>query len=142
MGNTLPKTTWWPCLACLLWRVGPFWGSMDLQKFWSKLFDHRIVELIIGNKGCNCRFNVFFSVWCVIEFRHLSMHLHLAYNTLQIMRLAYQWSLDFASSLSLTPWRNWYVLVMIEHFSKWLELVPLLDLNSERASYALNKYGT
>jgi hypothetical protein len=25
---------------------------------------------------------------------------------------------------------------MIEHFSKWLELVPLLDYNSERATYA------
>jgi hypothetical protein len=31
---------------------------------------------------------------------------------------------------------NQYVLVMIEHFSKWLELVPLLDRNSEGVAYA------
>jgi hypothetical protein len=27
-------------------------------------------------------------------------------------------------------------LVMIEHFSKWLELVPLQDCNSEGTTYA------
>jgi len=35
---------------------------------------------------------------------------------------------------------------MIEHFSKWLELVPLPDHNNERAAYAildimLNEFG-
>ncbi len=55
---------------------------------------------------------------------------------LPIMGLGYWWSLDFASPLSLTPWHNQYVLVMIEHFSKWLELVPLLDCSSERTTYA------
>jgi hypothetical protein len=56
---------------------------------------------------------------------------------LPIMGLGYQWSFDFANTLNtLTPQHNRYVLVMIEHFSKWLELVPLFDRNSERATYA------
>jgi hypothetical protein len=35
----------------------------------------------IGGKGCDYNFsNLFISVWCVIEFEHLSMHLHFTYN--------------------------------------------------------------
>jgi hypothetical protein len=44
--------------------------------------------------------------------------------------------LDFSGLLSLTPQHNRYVLVMIEHFFKWLELVPLPNHNSEGATYA------
>jgi len=43
--------------------------------------------------------------------------------------------LDFAIPLNLTPQHDQYVLVMIEHFSKWLELVCLLDHSNERATY-------
>jgi hypothetical protein len=52
------------------------------------------------------------------------------------MGLGYRWNLDFVGPLNLMPQHNRYVLVMIEHFSKWLELVPLLNHNSERATYA------
>jgi hypothetical protein len=52
------------------------------------------------------------------------------------MGFGYQWSLDVANPLSLTPRHNQYVLVMIEHFSKWLELVIVPDHNSEKATYA------
>jgi len=52
------------------------------------------------------------------------------------MGLGYRWSLDFASPLSLTFQHNHYVLVRIKHFSKWLELVPLLDHISEGVAYA------
>jgi hypothetical protein len=45
---------------------------------------------------------------------------------LSIMGLGYRWSLDFAGPLPVTPRHNKYVLVMIEHFSKWIELVALL----------------
>jgi hypothetical protein len=51
------------------------------------------------------------------------------------MGLGYQWNLDFANPLNLAPRHNQYVLVIIEHFSKWLELVPLLDHNNEETSY-------
>jgi hypothetical protein len=36
----------------------------------------------------------------------------------------------------MTPRHNKYVLVMIEHFSKWIELVALLDKFSEGATYS------
>ncbi len=62
------------------------------------------------------------------------------------MGLSYQWNLDFASPLSLTPQHNQYVLVMIEHFSKWLELVPLPNYSNDGVAFAffdkmLNKFG-
>jgi hypothetical protein len=44
---------------------------------------------------------------------------------LPIMGLGYRWSLDFAGPLPMTLRHNKYVLVMIEHFSKWIELVAL-----------------
>jgi hypothetical protein len=50
------------------------------------------------------------------------------------MEFGYRWSLDFVGPLNLT-FR--YVLVMIEHFSKWLELVPLPCYNSEGTIYAV-----
>jgi hypothetical protein len=62
------------------------------------------------------------------------------------MGLGYRWSLDFINPLSLTPRHNRYVLVMIDHFSKWLELVPLSNCNNEGAAYPFldimfNKFG-
>jgi hypothetical protein len=55
---------------------------------------------------------------------------------LPIMGLGYWWSLDFAGPLLVTPRHNKYVLVMIEHFSKWIELVALPDKFSEGATFS------
>ena len=55
---------------------------------------------------------------------------------LSIMGLGYRWSLNFAGPLPITKRHNKYVLVMIEHFSKWIELVALPDKFSEGAAYA------
>jgi hypothetical protein len=52
------------------------------------------------------------------------------------MGLGYRWSLDFAEPLPVTPRYNKYVLVMIEHFSKWIVLVALPDKFSEGAAYS------
>jgi len=52
------------------------------------------------------------------------------------MGLGYHWSLDFARPLPLIVRHNKYVLVMVEHFSKWIELVPSLDKSSEGVAYA------
>jgi transposase-like protein len=41
------------------------------------------------------------------------------------MGLGYRWSLDFAGPLVVTPRGAKYVLVMVEHFSKWIEFVAL-----------------
>ncbi len=43
-------------------------------------------------------------------------------------------------------WHNKYVLVMVEHFSKWIELVPSLNKSNEGVVYAfldrvLNHFG-
>jgi hypothetical protein len=52
------------------------------------------------------------------------------------MGLGYRWSLDFAGPLPLTVRHNKYVLVMVEHFSKWTKLVPSLDKSNEGVPYA------
>jgi transposase-like protein len=52
------------------------------------------------------------------------------------MGLGYRWSLDFAGPLPLTVRHNKYVLVMVEHFSKWIELVPSPNKSSEGVAYA------
>jgi hypothetical protein len=57
---------------------------------------------------------------------------------LPIMGLGYRWSLDFAGPLPVTPRHKKYVLVMIKHFSKWIELVALLDKFSEGAAYSFS----
>jgi len=57
-------------------------------------------------------------------------------HPLPIMGLGYCWSLDFVKPLPLTIWYNRYVLVMVEHFSKWIELVLSLDKSSEGVAYA------
>jgi hypothetical protein len=41
----------------------------------------------ISGGGCNCKFILFLGVWCVIEFGHLSMDLHLTYNPYQLWGL-------------------------------------------------------
>ena len=57
-------------------------------------------------------------------------------HPLPIMGLGYRWSLDFAGPLPVTSRHNRYVLVMVEHFSKWIELVALPDKYSEGVAYA------
>ena len=52
------------------------------------------------------------------------------------MGLGYRWSLDFAGPLPMTRRQHQYVLVMVEHFSKWIELEALPDKGNEGAAYA------
>jgi hypothetical protein len=42
----------------------------------------------------------------------------------------YCWSCDLAGELPQTSRGNVYIMIMIEHFSKWVELVALLDKSS------------
>jgi hypothetical protein len=57
-----------------------------------------------------------------------------------MMGLGYCWNLDFAGPLPLRVHHNRYVLVMVEHFFKWIELVPSPDKSSVGVAYAfLNK---
>jgi hypothetical protein len=42
----------------------------------------------------------------------------------------YRWSCDLAGELPHTSRGNVYIMIMIEHFSKWVELVALPDKSS------------
>jgi hypothetical protein len=98
-----------------------------LIKSWAILGSKRLIVYSKHNinvKGCNCKFkNSFFGVWCITTCRHPSTHIHFIYHYCPSHGLV----------ISVT---NRYVFIMIEHFSKWLKLVPLLGHNSERTTYA------
>jgi hypothetical protein len=48
----------------------------------------------------------------------------------------YRWSCDLAKELPQTSRGNVYIMIMIEHFSKWVELVALPDKSSHSTSQA------
>ncbi len=72
--------------------VGPFSGFNELTGY----YNHNI-----GGMECNCKFNnLFFVVWCLIEFKHYSMHLHLiciiAYQEAKVsMEFGFCWPIEF-----------------------------------------------
>ena len=55
---------------------------------------------------------------------------------LSIMGLGYHWLLDFVGLLVVTPRGANYILVMVEHFSKWIELTALSQNSTELATTA------
>jgi len=55
---------------------------------------------------------------------------------LPIKGLGYRWSLDFVGPLVVTSGEAKFVLVMVEHFSKWIEFVALPQNSSELAAMA------
>jgi hypothetical protein len=50
--------------------------------------------------------------------------------------MLYRWSCDLVGKLPQTSRGNVYIMIMIEHFSKWVELVTLLDNSSHNTSHA------
>ena len=56
---------------------------------------------------------------------------------LPIRGIGYRWGVDFAGPLPTTKRRNKYVLVMIEHFTKWVELLALPNKTSDLTARAL-----
>lgn len=55
---------------------------------------------------------------------------------LLIIGLFFRWNLDFAQLLPITLQHNIYVSIMIEHFSKLLEVVALPEKFNIRVAYA------
>jgi hypothetical protein len=49
---------------------------------------------------------------------------------LPIQGMFYCWSCDLVGELSQTSKGNVYIMIMIEHFSKWVKLVALPDKSS------------
>jgi hypothetical protein len=48
----------------------------------------------------------------------------------------YHWSCDLVRELPQTSRGNVYIMIMIEHFSKWVELVVLLNKSSHNTNQA------
>ena len=56
---------------------------------------------------------------------------------LPVRGLGYRWEVDFAGPLHLTKAGNKWVLVCIEHFTKWVELIPLPSKSSRDSARGL-----
>ena len=56
---------------------------------------------------------------------------------LPIRGLGYKWGVDFAGPLEVTTAGNKYVMVCIEHFTKWIELIPVPSKCSKGAARGL-----
>ena len=59
-------------------------------------------------------------------------------HLLPIQGMFYCWSCNLARELPYTPRGNVYIMIMIEHFSKWIELVALPDKHSCSTSQAFH----
>ena len=46
-------------------------------------------------------------------------------HPLPIMGMFSRWSVDLAGQFPQSEFRNFYIMVMIEHFSKWVEVVAI-----------------
>ena len=65
---------------------------------------------------------------------------------LHLQGLMFRWGIDFAGPLIETKRGNKYVLVCIEHFTKWVELIPLPSKSSAHVARAfleniISRYG-
>jgi hypothetical protein len=58
----------------------------------------------------------------------------LTLSPLPIQGMFYRWSFDLTKELPQTSRGNVYIMIMIEHFSKWVELVALPDKSSYNTS--------
>ena len=56
---------------------------------------------------------------------------------LPVRGLGYRWGVDFAGPLHVTKAGNKWVMVCIEHFTKWVELIPLPSKSSRDSARGL-----
>jgi len=57
-------------------------------------------------------------------------------SPLFIQGMLYRWSCDLVGKLPQTSKGNVYIMIMIEHFSKWVELVALPNKSSHNTNQA------
>ncbi len=60
----------------------------------------------------------------------------LTLSPLPIQGMFYHWSCDLAKNLPQTFRGNVYIMIMLKHFSKWVELVMLRDKSSHSTNQA------
>jgi hypothetical protein len=58
----------------------------------------------------------------------------LMFSPLLIQGMFYRWSCDLVGKLPQTSRGNVYIMIMIEHFSKWVEFVALLNKSSHNTN--------
>jgi len=56
------------------------------------------------------------------------------FSPLPIQGMFYRWSCDLVQKIPQTSKGNVYIMIMIKHFPKWVELVALLDNSSYNTS--------
>ncbi len=112
----------WPSL---IQKVHSKLGHFGIKRIYSFLAPHyhwrgMYVQFwdFIGRCGQCDKVRIFFSS------RQLTLF------SLPIQGMFYCWSCDLARELPQTSKGNVYIMIMIEHFSKWVELVALLDKSS------------
>ena len=93
------------------------------QYWWIGMYQH--VATYVG------RHEVCDRVWS--SFNNLSRQI----QPLPIMGLGYRRGLDFVGPLTPSPHEAKYILVMVEHFIKWIEIVALSQNSSELATAAI-----
>jgi hypothetical protein len=59
-------------------------------------------------------------------------------SPLPIEPLFYRWGVDLAGPFPTTTQGNKYIMVCIEHLSKWIEAVPIPDKTAATVAYAFN----
>jgi hypothetical protein len=57
-------------------------------------------------------------------------------SPLLIQGMFYRWSCDLVGELPQTSKGNVYIMIRIEHFSKWVKFIALLDISSHNISQA------
>jgi hypothetical protein len=62
---------------------------------------------------------------------------HSTLHPLPIQGLFYRWGVDLAGPFKVTSRGNAYVMICIEHFSKWIEVVPLPNKSAATTAHGL-----
>jgi hypothetical protein len=60
-------------------------------------------------------------------------------SPLPIQDMFYHWSGDLVRKLPHTSKGNVYIMIMIEHFSKWVKLVALSEKSSHNTNQVLSQ---
>ncbi len=126
-GNRMvPPPHEWPGL---IQKLHSELGHFGVQRTYSLLAPHyhwrgiyaQIRDIIVKCEQCD-RVRTFFSS------RQTTL------SPLPIQGMFYRWSCDLAGVLPQSFRGNVYVMIMIEHFSKWVKLVALLDKSSHNTN--------
>ncbi len=102
--------------------VKPTYSLLALHYHWRSMYA-QVRDIITRCEQCD-RMRTFFFV------RQLTL------SPLPIQGMFYRWSCDLVGELPETSRGNVYIMIMIEHFSKWVELVALPDKSSHSTSQA------